>query len=372
MTRGPAAFALVCAVLLASSAAWTHPGVLVSPQQLAFVREQVANETQPFYAAYQKLLASQYGKTTPYVVLGPPGSGIIECGSYSVPDYGCTHEDTDASTAYLQALLWAITGTQAYADNAIAILNAYAGALVGYNNSNAPLQSAWSGAKWSKAAEIVAHTGAGWPAASLAAFVRMLYATTVPLIYAGSDANGNWEASMIEVNSGRRMGSCVRVGICGSSEAPPAMRSHALRMWGLHRAATRSPLAPHRTPPLSSCTPPLIPTSQGDDGHRGAERERDALCARGRVLGAARAVVPIQFCGRRRRAAGVPARPRGRHDVVQPERVQREHERRLPGDVPRHGPHGVGRRQPDECRGDGVGAGDGPLRHAGARLRVGP
>lgn len=34
-------------------------------------------------------------------------------------------EDLDSSAAYLQALLWYITGNHTYADNAVRILNTY-------------------------------------------------------------------------------------------------------------------------------------------------------------------------------------------------------------------------------------------------------
>jgi hypothetical protein len=60
-----------------------------------------------------------------YVPAGPPSGGMIVCGSYSHPDFGCSDESRDITHAYLQAQLWAIDGTVAYKDNAIAILNLY-------------------------------------------------------------------------------------------------------------------------------------------------------------------------------------------------------------------------------------------------------
>lgn len=129
---------------------------------------------------------------------GPPASGTIECGSYSHPDHGCSNESQDSATAYLQALLWAVNGTQRYADNAIAILNLYAKGLRRYNNSNAPLQAAWSAMMYTKAAELLRHTGAGWPEHEAQALSAMLHAVTLPLIVGGSHANGNWELSMLD------------------------------------------------------------------------------------------------------------------------------------------------------------------------------
>lgn len=99
-------------------------------------------------------------------------------------------------------MLWALTGTQVYATNAVTIMDTYAARLKAYNSTNAPLQSAWGAAKWTRAAELTSHTGAAWPAASAAAFARMLTTVTLPLIFAGSSSNGNWEATMIEAMMG--------------------------------------------------------------------------------------------------------------------------------------------------------------------------
>lgn len=69
-------------------------------------------------------------------------------GPYSKPNHGCKAEDSDAAAAYVQAILSYVTDNQRYADNAIAILNAYGHDLKGYTNANAPLQAAWGASKW--------------------------------------------------------------------------------------------------------------------------------------------------------------------------------------------------------------------------------
>ena len=45
--------------------------------------------------------------------------------------YGCSASDSDGTAAYVQALLWYITGNQTYANNAINILNTYSEQLQG-------------------------------------------------------------------------------------------------------------------------------------------------------------------------------------------------------------------------------------------------
>ena len=107
--------------------------------------------------------------------------------------YGCTHESDDSTNAYLQALLYAINGSQVYADNAIKILNLYSYNLLGYNNSNAPLQSAWSGDKFTRTAELLKYTNAGWKEEDQQQFITMMYKVSLPLYINGSGANGNWE-----------------------------------------------------------------------------------------------------------------------------------------------------------------------------------
>jgi MBG domain (YGX type) len=209
-------FALVfganCRTLHAQN--WQHPGVLVSQAQLDFITQQVNLQAEPFYQEFVNAQKSEYGSLT-YTVKGPYQGGVTQCGSYSSPDYGCSDEDSDSAAAYVQALLWYITGNKTYATNAINILNAYGHGLVGFAGftpgypcpgaaetcENGPLQAAWDATKWPRAAEIIryGHGGsAGWAPADVAAFSNMLTNVYEPLLYNGSSDNGNWELSMIE------------------------------------------------------------------------------------------------------------------------------------------------------------------------------
>src|SRR5262249_29671213 len=188
-----------------------HPGVLASQAQLDFIKTQVNAQVDPFYTEFQRAVASPYGDLN-YQIQGPFPGGVNQSGSNSNPDYGCKAADSDGSAAYVQALLWYITGNQTYADNAIAIMNAYSQNLQGYAGftpglpcpgapstcSNGPLQAAWDASKWSRAAEIIRYSDAGWADADIQAFSDMLTNIYVPLIYDGSGNNGNWELSMIE------------------------------------------------------------------------------------------------------------------------------------------------------------------------------
>ena len=181
--------------------AFQHPGVLVSGPQLDFVKAQVKAKAEPFYSEYQKAVASEYGALD-YQLKGPPPTGIIDCGPVSHPDHGCHAEDADASAAYLQAVLWYISGDHRYAENSIRIVNTYGHSLRDYTNSNAPLQAAWSGETWPRSAEILRYSNAGWKPEDIAAFSAMLTKVILPHIYDGSGSNGNWELSMIDAMTG--------------------------------------------------------------------------------------------------------------------------------------------------------------------------
>jgi len=219
----------------AQTTVFQHPGVLVSQAQLNYIKAEVNAHINPFYQEFLDAQNSIYGQSTPYTPLGPYPGGINQCGSNSTPDNGCSAADQDSATAYVQALLWYITGNQAYANNAIAIMNAYGHGLQGFAGfstgipcpgasgtcSNAPLQAAWDTTKWPRAAEIIRYSNAGWAQADITAFSNMLTNVYEPLIYNGSGENGNWELSMIE----------GMMGIAVFNE-DSALLAHAQLYWG--------------------------------------------------------------------------------------------------------------------------------------------
>src|SRR5260370_19184722 len=114
---------------VAAAQTFVHPGVLVSKAQLDFIKAQVNAHVEPAFSAFQNATSHPYGSLTPTVTpsnslsagpspAGPPSGGGIDCGSSSSPDNGCTADDEDSSVAYVQALLWYITGNQTYTNNA--------------------------------------------------------------------------------------------------------------------------------------------------------------------------------------------------------------------------------------------------------------
>ncbi|WP_367135597.1 alginate lyase family protein [Saccharothrix sp. HUAS TT1] len=205
--RGKSVFsaALVAASLVvvapssstAAPATFAHPGVLVSKSQLDFVRAKVNAGAQPWRGAYDQMLAHPFASLSRV----PKPRAVVECGSYSNPNYGCTDEREDALAAYTLSLAWYVTRDNRYAAKAIEIMDAWSATIRDHTNSNAPLQTAWAGSSWPRAAEIIKHVHGNWPNAGR--FATMLRDVYLPEVVNGRPAtNGNWELSMMEATIG--------------------------------------------------------------------------------------------------------------------------------------------------------------------------
>ncbi|WP_217211411.1 alginate lyase family protein [Streptomyces sp. AC550_RSS872] len=198
-----AAAALVAGVLAwptgagAAPAAFVHPGVTVSQGQLDFTRSKVNAGAQPWKGAFDRMMVSKYADLN----RTPKPRAVVECGSYSNPNHGCTDEREDATAAYTQALAWYITRDERHARKAIELMDAWSAVIRDHTNSNAPLQTGWAGSSWPRAAEIIKYTYTGnW--ANSGRFATMLRSVYLPEIVNGSNSNGNWELSMMEAAVG--------------------------------------------------------------------------------------------------------------------------------------------------------------------------
>jgi hypothetical protein len=172
-----------------------HPGILVDGAQLDFVKAKIAAGAEPWTSAFTAAKASRYASLT----YKPTPRPIVECGSFSNPNLGCSDEQSDAIAAYTQALLFYFTGNTTYAQNAAAILDAWATTIQDHTNSNAPLQTGWCGSVFPRAGEILRASYPAWPAASVARFGTMLRNVYLPKVVNGAaEENGNWELTMTE------------------------------------------------------------------------------------------------------------------------------------------------------------------------------
>lgn len=184
------------AAAVPAPASFAHPGVLVSRGQLDFVRGKVQAGAQPWKGAYDQMLASKYASLSRTA----KPRAVVECGSYSDPNYGCTDEREDAIAAYTLSLAWYVTQDSRYAAKAIQIMDAWSAVIQDHTNSNAPLQTGWAGSSWPRAAEIIKYTYTNWP--NSGRFATMLRNVYLPKVTNGSQSNGNWELSMTEAAIG--------------------------------------------------------------------------------------------------------------------------------------------------------------------------
>ncbi|MFI8910540.1 alginate lyase family protein [Streptomyces sp. NPDC053513] len=182
----------------AAPTAFVHPGVLVSRGQLDFTREKVLAGAQPWKGAFDQMKASGYASLDRV----PKPRAVVECGSYSNPNHGCTDEREDALAAYTLSLAWYVTRDSRYAEKAVEIMDAWSGVITDHTDSNAPLQAGWAGSSWPRAAEIIRYTYTGWPQARVDRFKTMLRTVYLPEVTNGSRSNGNWELSMTEAALG--------------------------------------------------------------------------------------------------------------------------------------------------------------------------
>jgi hypothetical protein len=181
----------------AAPATFAHPGVTVSRGQLDFAKSKVDAGAQPWKSAFDQMMGSKYADLN----RTPKPRAVVECGSYSNPNYGCTDEREDAIAAYTDALAWYFTRDERYAKKSIALMDAWSGTIQDHTNSNAPLQTGWAGSSWPKAAEIIKYTyTGGW--ANEGRFRTMLRDVYLPKVINGSNSNGNWELTMTEAAVG--------------------------------------------------------------------------------------------------------------------------------------------------------------------------
>ncbi|GAA2405448.1 alginate lyase family protein [Actinomadura vinacea] len=182
----------------AAPATFRHPGVLVGKAQLDVVRDRVNAGAQPWTDAYAGMNASSYASLSR---TAKPRE-VVECGPSSNPNLGCSDERGDALAAYTLALRWYVSRDDRYARKAIEIMDAWSAVLKDHSNSNAPLQTGWSGASWARAAEIIRYTyTGGW--SGLNRFAGMLRTVYLPEIADGApNKNGNWELIMMDAAIG--------------------------------------------------------------------------------------------------------------------------------------------------------------------------
>ncbi len=176
-----------------------HPGILSTAEELAAVAAHIAQGDSPWKEAFEDLESSTYAaidyEPTPYAV--------VECGSYNMPNIGCTEQVEDGMAVYTHALLWYLTREQSHADKAIEIIDAWSSTYQENTDSNARLVVAWAVPWFANGAELLRYSNAGWSESSIEQFAGMLN-TMLPYVAVvdgrAERPENNWMQSRIEAH----------------------------------------------------------------------------------------------------------------------------------------------------------------------------
>jgi hypothetical protein len=98
---------------------FTHPGMLHTQQDLAFIKAHAHRE--PWQTAYQTLCEQPFSSLD---YKPEPHTHVIR-GPYGKPSIGDKELSSSANAAYSHALQWIVTGDKQHAQKAIEIINAW-------------------------------------------------------------------------------------------------------------------------------------------------------------------------------------------------------------------------------------------------------
>lgn len=157
-----------------ATASFVHPGLLHTEADFDRMRQKLAAGEEPWVSGWNALAASSRAKLgvtpTPLetVVRGGDGENFRTMVEQML-------------RAYQHALRWKVSGDTAYADEAVALLDAWSSTLKTVTgNADRFLAAGLYGYQWANAAEIM-RTYPGWSAQGIARFQKMLLEVFYPL-----------------------------------------------------------------------------------------------------------------------------------------------------------------------------------------------
>jgi hypothetical protein len=178
-----------------ASTPFQHPGLLNNREEFDFIKAKVAAGEEPWASAFARLEKSPFANLN----WTPKPRDIVNVGYFGKPDNGGWDELRDATSAYVHALIWVVTGREEHARKSAEILDAWADQLQTHTGDNALVQAAWAGCDFPLSAEILRSTYPAWGKDKSDKFAAMLKRAFVPLIFDGKPTfNGNWELSMCD------------------------------------------------------------------------------------------------------------------------------------------------------------------------------
>src|SRR5687768_17458780 len=78
-----------------------RPALLNEAAELTYIRGRIQAGADPWKSAFARMKSSDFASLS----YAPKPREIVECGSYSKPDYGCSDESADSKAAYTHALM---------------------------------------------------------------------------------------------------------------------------------------------------------------------------------------------------------------------------------------------------------------------------
>lgn len=174
-------------------AEFKHPGILVTADQIDFVKAKIQAGESPWKEAFDAAINSEFAqsdyKPSPFEKLTFSGhyrrsvsTGHIEIGK-------------DAKAAFINAELWALTDSMRYAEKAIEIIKAWSETNKVIAGGNDKLTGGTTCIQFANAAELLKHTDAGWDEEDQAIFETWLRTVYWPLLRDFIPSyNGNWDA----------------------------------------------------------------------------------------------------------------------------------------------------------------------------------
>jgi hypothetical protein len=154
-----------------------HPGLLHTEADFSRMRSAVAEQRQPWLQDWQMLIANHHASLD----WNPRAAPVIYRGVDRVHAQNYSVLFNDAAAAYALALRWKISGDDAYADKAVAILNAWSHTLTAIGGSSDRfLASGIYGYELANAAEIL-RTYRHWKSDDFHQFQSMMLTVFYPM-----------------------------------------------------------------------------------------------------------------------------------------------------------------------------------------------
>lgn len=175
-----------------SSSGFVHPGMLHSKEDCLRMKSGVRERVEPILSGYEVFRRHPQSQAN-YAMQGP----FAEIGRNPTVNSG--NFDSDANAAYQCAIMWNISGDEAYAETSRKILNAWSGTLKRITGADAVLCAGLGGFKLLNAAELLRYTYSRCLPEEIASWQQLFRGAILPVLENFAPfANGNWDTAAIK------------------------------------------------------------------------------------------------------------------------------------------------------------------------------